>query len=124
MVTQRQLAETLATLPTFWARCIFLADLADPLIEAARNNSALHEIDDSRERETPIQVPQVNTIGYWTIESHSPVALAALVGLALSAAGGIGKLNIPRAPLMTEAVEDGSWWRPSLNDFEAISGLP
>lgn len=101
-----------------------MADLAESRIEAARNNGALHEIDDSREHETPIQVPQVNTIGDWTIESQPPVAPAALVGLALSAAGGIGKLNIPRAPVMTEAIEDGSWWRPSLNDIEAISGLP
>jgi len=124
IVTQPQLAETLAILATFGARAFYRGGLAHALIEAARNDGSLLEIDDLREHETPIQLPHVTTIGDWVIESQLPVSQAALVAFALSAIDGIGKVDVPRTHLLTEAVEEGFQWRPSLTDIEAVSHLP
>jgi gamma-glutamyltranspeptidase/glutathione hydrolase len=124
IVTQPQLADTLATLATFGARAFYEGDLAHALIEAARSDGSLLEIDDLREHETPIQLPHVTTIGDWTIESQPPVSQAALVAFALSAVEGVRKNGVPRAHLLAEAVEEGFQWRPSFTDIEAVSHLP
>jgi gamma-glutamyltranspeptidase/glutathione hydrolase len=124
IVTQPQLAETLATLATSGARSFYEGDIAHALIEAARNDGSLLEIDDLSEHETPIQPPHVTTIGDWVIESQPPVSQAALVAFALSAVEGNEKLDVPRAHLLTEALEEGFQWRPSLTEIEAVSRLP
>ncbi len=124
IVTQPQLAETLVTLATFGARAFYEGDLAHAIIEAARSDGSLLEIDDLREHETPIELPHVTTIGDWTIESQPPVSQAALVAFALSAVEGNEKVNVPRTHLLTEAIEEGFQWRPSLTEIEAISRLP
>ena len=124
IVTQPQLAETLATLATFGARAFYEGDLAHALIDVARSDGSLLEIADLREHETPIQLPHVTTIGDWTIESQPPVSQAALVAFALSAVDGVRKYRVPRDHLLTEAVEEGFQWRPSMTDIEAASNLP
>ena len=123
-VTQPQLAETLATLATFGARAFYEGDIAHALIESARSDGSLLEIDDLREHETPIQLPHVTKIGDWVIESQPPVSQGALVAFALSAVEGNEKVDVPRAHLLTEAIEEGFQWRPSLTEIEAVSRLP